>query len=275
MGVSWCFRLFDLENYAQVAPVIHSLVNGISDQRQITYIIEKSLEVLNGVEFRRYNDEFEIDVWNDTLNDAKILIEKNRCSEFACDEKALYAAHRSNFYPQNESQRIGRIWELIDAIVYLLCYPKFQFRGFNSDEVISETLVDIDNEYRHMSWVQEDFNELILGVLIPNRGKPHPKYRYTGESHIFDERELKELHRIFAEADTIINAVGIQVYKVHLLSGNIHLEFLSKPPENIQGEYELRQDIHQELKVFCRRMLHLLQYPANSPKYSISQEMSA
>ncbi len=82
MDVTCYVRVFDLDKYRQIQPIVESIYSNSADPDMITALIRESIDKIETDDFKKYHDEWTQETYSDNLQSALKLVQLGRLSEW-------------------------------------------------------------------------------------------------------------------------------------------------------------------------------------------------
>jgi hypothetical protein len=82
MDVTCYIRVFDLERYREIQPIVESIYGKSADPDLVTALIRESIDKIETDEFKKYHEEWIQESYSDNLQSALKLVQSGRLSEW-------------------------------------------------------------------------------------------------------------------------------------------------------------------------------------------------
>jgi hypothetical protein len=216
--MSHCFRLFDIEKYRSIQPIIQRMLDRKASISEATCLVDKALSIAVTDEFDKYNNEGEYgNLTQRILGRIQDLIQEGRLAEL----------------PDIESDDMLRI------IILVICCPRFQLMTSIHVKEISDTCAD----YTDLGWL-DSLSEELIDILDIYEDDIFPLERIpsnNGRMGVFDKEQLAKIRlvvskNIIALSDKkydhlkkIAKSSGVDLDKdlLHMIDVRTHLDLLN------------------------------------------------
>jgi hypothetical protein len=243
----YSFRVFDLNKYREIQPVIADILNSSVDAERLKVLLKEAINIVEGEEFKKYNDKSmrtDYEVFQSMMS----LIDENRFEEWTEKKNDDW----EEYYPANVATRF----------VEVLCCPKYQV-FYNDNLPRSETTFQYpyfaDSFYSPRSYGRDIYS------LIQETGVEDISFN---ESFcFFNFRQLAKFSKIISDEYELLRDPENTLYAIHKKNPDDQGDYMasvlfSSPPtdEYLEGKYyALPDSIRHKLKTdFYERIINFL-----------------
>jgi hypothetical protein len=82
MDVKCYIRVFDLDKYREIQPIVQSINNRSADPELVTSLIREAIDKTETDDFKKYNVDWIQEIYSDSLQSALKLVQSGRLSEW-------------------------------------------------------------------------------------------------------------------------------------------------------------------------------------------------
>ncbi len=174
--MSHYLRLFDIEKYRRIQPIIEKIEARNASVTEATHLLDEAFSIAGTEEFEKYNNEGEYGMYTyRVLERIKDLIQEGRLSEL----------------PDIESD------DMLQAIIFVICCPRYQASSSIHVKEISDTYAD----YTDISGYMYAFNEEFRDILDVYEDSMYPLEIIPSDTRmgVFNKEQLAKIQLIVSE----------------------------------------------------------------------------
>lgn len=174
MDVTCYIRVFDLEKYREIQPIVESIYGKSADPDLVTALIRESIDKIKSDEFKKYHEEWIQERYSDSLQSALKLVQSGRLSEWYIYDRSTEELDDDNLerYEEDDGVNLLLKQQILSLESFTEEYHHSQILSLESfDEYRPLTEQEPNNIAEDLGWGDKETIEIIMRLLC------YPEYQ--------------------------------------------------------------------------------------------------